>query len=195
MNWCCVFTAATAELRDAGNVEHFGVGDAMRTAFFEQTDFALPLDKIFGERKSKYIKLKYMTFAQLMAAREAALQREADAGESGISKERMKVQVQIQKNFAMAFSTFSLALFGVPLAIQVGRKETYANLAIALVIAMSYYFLMVVVTWVEDQPALRPGLVDLAAEPAVPVAGDRSDPPCQPPLVCCMASLSSDACC
>ena len=147
---------ATAELRDADNLENFAVGDAMRTVFFEQTDFALPLDQVFGQRKSKRLKMKNMTFAQLMAEREAALQREAETGEEGISKERMKVQVQIQKNVAMAFSTFSLALFGVPLAIQVGRKETYANLAIALVIAMSYYFLMVVATWFEDNPALRP---------------------------------------
>jgi lipopolysaccharide export system permease protein len=52
-----------------------------------------------------------------------------------------------------------LAVFGVPLAIQVGRKETYANLGIALVIAMTYYFLLIMVSWLEDYPALRPDLL------------------------------------
>ena len=61
--------------------------------------------------------------------------------------------MHIQKNFALAFSVFSLAVFGVPLAIQVGRKETYANLGIALVIAMTYYFLIIIVSWLEDVPS------------------------------------------
>ncbi|NQY32013.1 MAG: YjgP/YjgQ family permease [Coraliomargarita sp.] len=150
---------ATVELRDSKNVEDFSGGEAMRTAFFEETDFALPLDDVFGERKTKRLKMKYMTFAQLMKMRDATFAKEAEIGEKGISEDRMKVQVQLQKNCAMAFSTFSLALFGIPLAIQVGRKETYANLAIALVIAMSYYFLMIAVTWFEDVPAIRPDLL------------------------------------
>ena len=61
----------------------------------------------------------------------------------------------MQKNFAMAYSVFSLAVFGIPLAIQVGRKETYANLGIALIIAMTYYFLIIMVSWMEENPALR----------------------------------------
>jgi lipopolysaccharide export system permease protein len=77
----------------------------------------------------------------------------------GISKGRMKVQMHMQKSFAMAFSVFSLAIFGVPLAIQVGRKESYANLAIALIIAMSYYFLIIAVSWLEGARGLRPDLL------------------------------------
>ena len=99
-----------------------------------------------------------MTFAQLMAKRDLALVEEAETGE-GMSKSRMKVQMHLQKNFAMAFSVFSLAIFGVPLAIQVGRKESYANLAIALIIAMTYYFLVIAVSWLEGVPSLRPDLL------------------------------------
>lgn len=150
---------ATAEFRDTDNLENFRGGGAMRTAFFEQTDFALPMDDLFGESKTPRMKMKYMTFAQLMEARQQALTQEAEAGVEGISEDRMKIQMQLQKNCAMAFSTFSLALFGVPLAIQVGRKETYANLAIALVVAMAYYFLMIVATWFEGNPAVRPDLL------------------------------------
>jgi lipopolysaccharide export system permease protein len=54
---------------------------------------------------------------------------------------------------------FSLAIFGVPLAIHVGRKESSANLAIALVIAMTYYFLIIAVSWLEGVPALRPDIL------------------------------------
>ena len=54
---------------------------------------------------------------------------------------------------------FSLAIFGVPLAIRVGRKESYANLGIALVIAMTFYFLLIAVSWLEGYTALRPDLL------------------------------------
>ena len=74
---------ATVELRDSKNVEDFSGGEAMRTAFFEETDFALPLDDVFGERKTKRLKMKYMTFAQLMKMRDATFAKEAEIGEKG----------------------------------------------------------------------------------------------------------------
>ncbi|ADE55407.1 LptF/LptG family permease [Coraliomargarita akajimensis] len=149
---------ATAELRDDDAPETL-LGEDLQTIFFQETEFALPLERLFGQQKTRHVKIKNMNFAQLMEVREAALQAEAQSEEPGISKQRMQAQVQIQKNCAMAFSTFSLALFGVPLAIQVGRKESYANLAIALIIAMTYYFLMIVVSWMEDRIELRPDLL------------------------------------
>lgn len=149
---------ATAEIRNESALEDFG-NRGMQTIFFEQTDFSLPLDKVLGKRHARSMKMSNMNFSQLMAMRRDSIAQEDIAGEDGISPKRMSLQMQIQKNCAMAFSTFSLALFGVPLAIQVGRKETYANLGIALLIAMSYYYLMVVVTWLKDFPALRPDLL------------------------------------
>ena len=93
-----------------------------------------------------------------MDLREGELEKEAVEGEP-MNETRLKVQIHIQKNFALAFSVFSLAVFSVPLAIQVGRKETYANLGIALIIAMTYYFLILMVSWLENVPALRPDLL------------------------------------
>jgi lipopolysaccharide export system permease protein len=146
----------TAEQRDANNPEAFA-GDMPDSLFFGELPIALPLDQLFGETsKKRRIRTKEMTFAQLMDRRQQELAKE-DGGP--MSHERLKVQMHIQKNFALAFSVFSLAVFGVPLAIQVGRKETYANLGIALVIAMTYYFLIIMVSWLEDLPSLRPDLL------------------------------------
>jgi lipopolysaccharide export system permease protein len=147
----------TAEQRDDDDPEALGT-EPLRSLFFGELPIALPLDQIFGERGSRRIRTKEMTFAQLISRRQAELDREATEG-VGMTEERLEVQMHLQKNFAMAFSVFSLAVFGVPLAIQMGRKETYANLGIALVIAMSYYFLMIVVSWLEEMPELRPDLL------------------------------------
>jgi lipopolysaccharide export system permease protein len=147
----------TAEQRDEANPEALGaVPD--KSLYFGELPIALPLEQIFGERRGVGIRTKYMNFAKLMERREQALVQEAQEG-GGLSAERLELQMHLQKNFAMAFSVFSLAIFGVPLAIRLKRGESYANLGIALVIAMSYYFLMIMVSWLEGQPALRPDLL------------------------------------
>lgn len=147
----------TAEQRDELNPEAF-TSEPIRSLFFGELPIELPMQQIFGETTKRRARTKEMTFAQLMQVREQALAEEALNGE-GMSKSRMKVQLHTQKSFAMAFSVFSLAIFGVPLAIRVGRKETYANLAIALVIAITYYFLIIAVSWLENQHAWRPDLL------------------------------------
>ena len=147
----------TAEQRDEDDPE--ALADAPdKSLFFGELPIALPLDQLFGERRGARIRTKDLSFRQLMDRREAALAEEIASG-TGLSEDRLDVQMHLQKNFAMAFSVFSLAVFGVPLAIQIGRQESYANLAIALVIAMSYYFLMIMVSWLEENPALRPDLL------------------------------------
>jgi len=146
-----------AERRDSENPEAFD-DSSTDTVFFGELPIALPLDELFGEKRKKRVRTKEMTFARLMERRKQALDEERESGR-GLSEDRLEVQVHVQKNFAMAYSVFSLAVFGVPLAIQVGRKETYANLGIALVIAMTYYFLIIMVSWLEENPALRPDLL------------------------------------
>ncbi|MGB0257277.1 MAG: LptF/LptG family permease [Coraliomargarita sp.] len=148
---------ASAELRDEDDLDAMSNKD-VRPITFGNTEFKLSLAKIFGEKKSKRLRTKYMTFAQLMEARDKALAEEAETGE-GMSERRMEVQMHLQKNCALSFSVFALAIFGVPLAIQVGRKETYANLAVALIIALTYYFLIIAVSWFEESVALRPDLL------------------------------------
>ena len=145
----------TAEKRRAQNLESFerrGPDDF----FFGEFPIALSLSELFGGVNQRRTRIKEMTLAQLLDRREAARKLETT---DTISKERMKVQLHIQKNLAMAFSVFSLAVFGVPLAIRVGRKETYANLGIALIIALAYYFLVIAVSWLEEAPHLRPDLL------------------------------------
>ena len=153
-----VLKDGTAEQRDSENPEAFS-DNMPDSLFFGELPIALPLDQIFGDgHQKRKLRTKEMTFSQLMDQREGELDKEDAAGEP-MSEARLSVQVHIQKNFALAFSVFSLVVFGVPLAIQVGRKETYANLGIALIIAMTYYFLIIMVSWLENVPALRPDLL------------------------------------
>jgi lipopolysaccharide export system permease protein len=65
----------------------------------------------------------------------------------------------IQDKFSTAFAAFTFALVGVPLGIKVSRRETSANLGLAVVLALSYYFFTIMIGWLENQPALRPDLL------------------------------------
>lgn len=144
----------TAEKRSDQSPEDF-ISNPVRSLYFGELPIALSLDKILGSRLQRRVRLKEMTFAQLMQQRQQAL--ESTAGRDPRENHRlMGLQVHVQKNFAMAFSVFSLAVFGIPLAIHVGRKETYANLGLALAIAMVYYFMMIMASWVERAPQWRP---------------------------------------
>ena len=152
-----VLKDAAVEKRNDDDPETF-TSDVFRSVSFGELPIEFPMDSLFGEKSQKRMKIKDMTFARLMRERKAAMEKEIEESD-GMSNLRMKIQMHIQKNFAMAFSVFSLAIFGVPLAIRVGRKESYANLAIALVIALTYYFLIIVVSWFEGNPGLRPDLL------------------------------------
>jgi lipopolysaccharide export system permease protein len=70
----------------------------------------------------------------------------------------MVAKTQLMAHLASAFSVFSLAFLAVPLAVRVGRAETFVNAAVALVIALSYYLLSSMAAYVKD-PALRPDLL------------------------------------
>lgn len=59
----------------------------------------------------------------------------------------------------MSFSVFSLALLAVPLGVTIQRRETSANLAVALVLSLGFYLLVIVAGWFERKPEWRPDLL------------------------------------
>ena len=56
-------------------------------------------------------------------------------------------------------STILAVLIGVPLGIRVSRRETSANLGVAISLALGYYFLTVMVGWLDGHPEYRPDLL------------------------------------
>jgi len=69
------------------------------------------------------------------------------------------LKFQIQQNFAFALAVMSLCLVGVPLGLKASRKETSANLSIAVGLALGYYFLIVMTSWASRMPEIRPDLL------------------------------------
>jgi len=128
---------------------------------WERATFDLPLDRVTGGRTVR-TKLKEQTLGLLLAewrrlgepapglSAEARAERE---------RQRMRVQITLHEKAAMAFSVLAFALLAVPLGIKVSRKETSANLGVALALAMGYYFATVVAGWFDNRPEFRPDLL------------------------------------
>jgi lipopolysaccharide export system permease protein len=127
-------------------------------ASFENVPLDFGLDQMTAPQTVK-VKTKWLTFSQLVAEWRRLDKPDPALPEAERIQQQMRVQITIHEKFAMAFSVLSFALVAIPLGIKVSRKETSANLGVALLLAMSYYFATVVVGWFDKFPAMRPDLL------------------------------------
>lgn len=150
---------AQVEIRDEKDLENFG--SISGAPSMERATFYLPLDRVTGSR-TVAAKLKWLTFPQLYAEwkrlgqPDPTLTREARAERE---RQRMKAQIVFHEKCSTAFSVLSFALLAIPLGIKVSRKETSANLGVAVALAMAYYFATVVFGWFDNKPQFRPDLL------------------------------------
>lgn len=147
---------AQAEQRDEKDPENFT--NVRSAAVWERATFDLPLDRVTGAR-TVTTKLKWLTWDQLWAEWHRLNDPDPKVAREERERQMMKVQIVIQEKASTAFSVLSFALIAVPLGIKVSRKETSANLGLALALAMGYYFATIVAGWFDNKPHLRPDLL------------------------------------
>jgi lipopolysaccharide export system permease protein len=148
------------ELRDPKDPDR--LDQIQPTLSFRDARIRLPLANLLGAANQPR-RVKDFTVAELRARKDAVLaalppDADADARHAALVEAR-RLDYYLSRHFAMAFSVFSLAVFAVPLGIRVGRTETYANFAVAIAIAMAYYFGLILIGWTERLPHLRPDLL------------------------------------
>jgi lipopolysaccharide export system permease protein len=144
------------ESRDVKNPEDFTLLRPPLSA--ESTSVRLPLGGVFGQ-SSFHPKLQWYALPKLRAEWRRLAQPVAPAERAQRELDRMKLRIVVQDKFSTAFAVFSFALVAVPLGIKVSRKETSANLGLALALAMGYYFLTVAIGWLDRHPEWRPDLL------------------------------------
>jgi lipopolysaccharide export system permease protein len=147
---------AQGETRGAKNPENFT--EPLRSISFERTSVRLSLGGLFGQ-STFHPKLQWYSLPKLLAEWRRLAGPVPPAEQSRRDLDRMKLRMVVQEKFTMAFAVFSFALVGVPLGIKVSRRETSANLGIALALALSYYFMTIAVGWLGRHPEFRPDLL------------------------------------
>lgn len=123
-----------------------------------QAPLEFPVSGVFKEGSGYEKKLRWHTTSELIALMDKGWQVPPNATPAQIAEGRMMPRTQLMSHLASAFSIFSLALLAVPLAVRVGRSETFVNAAVALVVALSYYILSSAAAWVKN-PVYRPDLL------------------------------------
>lgn len=146
------------EERDSEDPEDFSKSPKL-PSMDQIADVRISLDQYFG-RNLERMKQDWLTFDQLRAELDR-LDARTPPPEKRLehARERMNVSVILHEKLNMSVAVFSFALIGVPLGIKVSRRETSANLGLALLLVLGFYFLSVVVKWLDRRPELRPDLL------------------------------------
>lgn len=149
---------AQVETRSPAQPEDFSKPPLVGT-FDKTEEVRLPLDSIFA-RTTVRQKLKWMTFSQLRAEETRLANLEVPPEQAAEhARTQMKVKLTVQEKLQNALAMLSFALIGIPLGIRVSRRETSANLGVAVALSLGYYFLTVMVNWLDRQPEYRPDLL------------------------------------
>ena len=123
-----------------------------------QAPLEFPVSGVFKDGSGYEKKLRWHTTSELLELMDKGWQVPPNATPTQLAESQMMPRTQLMAHFASAFSIFSLALLAVPLAVRVGRSETFVNAAIALTVALSYYVLSSAAAWVKN-PVFRPDLL------------------------------------
>lgn len=145
-------TDGVGEKRTGSDPEKF-TENSIPLLTFDKLTLNLSIENLFNYNPSKK-QINTLTVTELIQLRKTI------PGNTEQNKiRRNELNVQIQKKLAMAFSVLAMVLIAVPLGIKASRKETHANLAIALILAVTYYALVIMITWLDEFPRLRPDLL------------------------------------
>jgi len=123
-----------------------------------QAPLEFPVSGVFKEGSGYDRKLRWHTTSELLELMDKGWQVPPNATPAQLAECQMMPRTQLMSHLASAFSIFSLALLAIPLAVRVGRSETFVNAALALIVALSYYVLSSAAGWVKN-PAFRPDLL------------------------------------
>lgn len=94
-------------------------------------------------------KLRWLTTSELFDAMETGWQVKPGASERDIVIAKLEPLKQLNTHLASAVSVLTLSLLAIPLAVRVGRRETFVNAAVALGVALSFYVLSAMTAWAK----------------------------------------------
>ena len=149
---------AQVETRNESNPDN--LSEAEPIGVFQKVEpMHLSLENIFGHVGPRR-KPAWMTYSELKAEIGRLASEVVPASQL---KEHMRIQMKyamtITDKFTTALAALSFVLIGIPLGIKVSRKETSATLGVAVGLALGYYFLTVMVSWLDRHPEYRPDIL------------------------------------
>lgn len=122
-------------------------------------DIRVTLSQSLGQNIFK-VKPEWLRFGQLRQRRaELAQEPVAPGKEKEAAIQRMKLELILSEKANLSLAVFAFAFIAVPLGIKVSRRETSANLGVAVALVLGYYVLLSSVKSLDVHPEYRPDLL------------------------------------
>ena len=126
---------------------------------FEEFPIEFRLDGLLS-KTTPYRKLYWLPLQEFLSEwrlREAQL-ASGDRSSEALARV-IEARMAFHEKLANGISAFSLSLMAIPLGVVTGRKETSANLFLAMGLTLVYYLSMTAVGWLARFPAVHPHLL------------------------------------
>ena len=85
--------------------------------------------------------------------------KELKLGKKVFKRQLSELRTEFQKRMVFAFASICFVLVGIPLGIRAQRKESSIGMAIALVVSLGYYLVVILMTSMDKSYAVRPDLL------------------------------------
>jgi lipopolysaccharide export system permease protein len=108
--------------------------------------------------KKKGHGLSGMTTAELMERMDNE-QKQAHMTEKERIEEMSATRTEMNKRYSFSLASFAFALIGIPLGITAHRKETSIGFLLSLIVAVTYFFFIIIANAVRENPRWHPELL------------------------------------
>lgn len=137
--------------------------DALKDRTYKRREKDFRFFEILSEIRLAKADVKDPQAAAERRAREGrakgAVAKELKLVKKSLKSQLSNLRTEFQKRLVFAFASICFVLVGVPLGIRAQRRESSIGIAIALVTALGYYLVVILMTSLEKNYAVRPDLL------------------------------------
>lgn len=141
----------------------YRVKDALKDRTYKRREKDFRFFEILSEIRLAKADVKDPQAAAERRAREGrakgAIAKELKLVKKSLKSQLSNLRTEFQKRLVFAFASICFVLVGVPLGIRAQRRESSIGIAIALVTALGYYLVVILMTSLEKNYAVRPDLL------------------------------------
>ena len=141
----------------------YRVKDALKARTYKRREKDFRFFEILSEIRLAKVDVKDPQAAAERRAREGrakgAVAKELKLVKKSLKSQLSNLRTEFQKRLVFAFASICFVLVGVPLGIRAQRRESSIGIAIALVTALGYYLVVILMTSLEKNYAVRPDLL------------------------------------
>ena len=141
----------------------YRVKDALKDRTYKRREKDFRFFEILSEIRLAKADVRDPQAAAERRAREGrakgAVAKELKLVKKSLKSQLSNLRTEFQKRLVFAFASICFVLVGVPLGIRAQRRESSIGIAIALVTALGYYLVVLLMTSLEKNYAVRPDLL------------------------------------